>query len=389
VKTDDFNFDLPEELIAQYPTGERGTSRLFVLDRKNHRHIHTMVTQIRDFVEPGTVMVFNDSRVRKARLYGEACDTQAKVEFLLLAPLPAAARQPRVEPLPQVASQSSVAPQARVDPMSKTATSVASTPSSSSFAPLAVSTVWRAICNKNRRQRIGREYIFPGDLKGRVIDGNNDEKIIEFESPVGDDYLDAYGHVPLPPYIKREDEAVDEERYQNIYARVDGSAACATAGLHFTDAILDSLRAAGIDLEWVTLHVGLGTFLPVRAENIEDHNMHEEWYTVPEKTALAVNKAKAEGRKVLAVGTTSIRTLESAWGPDGLAVGPNNTSIFIYPGYQFKVVDQLFTNFHTPKSTLVMLVSAFAGKDEILNAYKEAVRERYRFFSYGDAMLIL
>jgi len=377
VKTDDFNFDLPEELIAQYPTGERGTSRLFVVDRENHRHIHTMVTQIRDFVEPGTVMVFNDSRVRKARLFGEACDTMAKVEFLLLAPLPAASSFSSAALLSSAASL----------PVAVTSGDSSPLPSSSGF--LAGSTVWRAICNKNRRQRIGREYVFPGDLKGRVIDGTNDEKIIEFERPVDDAYLDVYGHVPLPPYIKREDEAVDEERYQNVYARVDGSAACATAGLHFTDAILDSLLAAGVDLEWVTLHVGLGTFLPVRAENVEDHSMHEEWYTVPEKTALAVNKAKAEGRKVLAVGTTSIRTLESAWGPGGLAVGPNNTNIFIYPGYQFKVVDQLFTNFHTPKSTLVMLVSAFAGKDEILNAYQEAVRERYRFFSYGDAMLIL
>ena len=389
MKTDDFNFDLPEELIAQYPTGERGTSRLFVLDRKNHRHIHTMVTQIRDFVEPGTVMVFNDSRVRKARLYGEACDTKAKVEFLLLAPLPAASHFSSVTSGSSSSAASLSSTASSIASLSPAETSGDPSHLPSSFGFLATSTVWRAICNKNRRQRIGREYVFPGDLKGRVIDGTNDEKIIEFERPVDDAYLDIYGHVPLPPYIKREDEAVDEERYQNVYARVDGSAACATAGLHFTDAILDSLLAAGVDLEWVTLHVGLGTFLPVRAENVEDHSMHEEWYTVPEKTALAVNKAKAEGRKVLAVGTTSIRTLESAWGPGGLAVGPNNTSIFIYPGYQFKIVDQVFTNFHTPKSTLLMLVSAFAGKDEILDAYQEAVRERYRFFSYGDAMLIL
>ncbi|MCE5256362.1 MAG: tRNA preQ1(34) S-adenosylmethionine ribosyltransferase-isomerase QueA, partial [Spirochaetaceae bacterium] len=241
----------------------------------------------------------------------------------------------------------------------------------------------------NRRQRIDREYFFPGDLKGRVIGGNNDEKIIEFERPIDDVYLDAFGHMPLPPYIKRDDEQSDEERYQTVYARVNGSAACPTAGLHFTQVILDSLAQTGVDLEWVTLHVGLGTFLPVRSENIEDHMMHEEWYTVPHRTAEAVNAAKAEGRKVLAVGTTSIRTLESAWTPDGLKEGPGNTRIFIYPGYNFKVADQLFTNFHTPKSTLLMLVSAFAGRSEIMGAYEEAIRERYRFFSYGDAMLIL
>lgn len=364
MKTDDFNFELPEELIAQYPTGERGASRLFVLERGSHRHIHSMVSEIKNYIEPGTVMVFNDSKVRKARLYGVARDTGANVEFLLLAPA--------------LQEQGVAAPREKADRASI-----------GRPGPFAASSRWRAMCSKNRRQRIGREYLFPGDMRGHVVDGDNDEKIIEFERPVDDVYLDAFGHVPLPPYIKREDELSDEERYQTVYARVNGSAACPTAGLHFTRTILDSLTAAGIDLEWVTLHVGLGTFLPVRSENIEDHHMHEEWYTVPDKTAAAVNAAKAEGRKVLAVGTTSIRTLESAWTSDGLRSGPDNTGIFIYPGYQFKAVDQLFTNFHTPKSTLLMLVSAFAGREEILGAYEEAIRERYRFFSYGDAMLIL
>lgn len=291
-------------------------------------------------------MVFNDSKVRKARLYGTATDTGAKVEFLLLAPA--------------VGQEN----------------------------PITGAHSWITMTSKARRQKIGRNYEFPGGLKGRIVAEKDDEKIVQFESPVGDEYLDAFGHIPLPPYIKRGDESLDSDRYQTIYAKTTGSAACPTAGLHFTRAILDSIAAAGVSMEWVTLHVGLGTFLPVRVEEIEQHKMHEEWYSVSAKTAAAVNAAKREGRKVLAVGTTSLRTLESAWEPSGLRAGASSTSIFIYPGYRFKVVDELFTNFHTPKSTLLMLVSAFAGRELILDAYAEAVRDGYRFFSYGDAMLI-
>lgn len=351
MRTDDFNFELPESLIAQYPVNERGKSRLFVLDRDTARHTHSMVSQITDFIEPGTVMVFNDSRVRKARIFGTALDTAAKVEFLLLSPL--------IEN--QDAGLSGTFGGARK---------------------------WVAMCSKVRRQKKGRLYAFPGGLKGTIVGGEGDERILEFDSPVSDAYLDIHGHIPLPPYIKRDDELSDSERYQTVYARVTGSAASPTAGLHFTRAILDSLVVAGIDIEWVTLHVGLGTFLPVRAENVEQHRMHEEWYSVPEKTAEAVNVAKRRGRKILSVGTTSLRTLESAWTSSGLKAGCASTGIFIYPGYRFNVVDQLFTNFHTPKSTLLMLVSAFAGQKTILDSYGEAIRLGYRFFSYGDAMLI-
>lgn len=355
MKTDDFNFDLPETSIAQYPPERRGDSRLLVLDRTDSATVqpgqahrtHSMVKDLLRFLEPGTLMVFNDSKVRKARIYGTAIETGAVVEFLLLEPL---ARQ---------------------------------------TGPYAISSSWRAMTSKARKQKIGKSYLFPDGIKGTIVGEENDEKIIEFDIALGDHYLDVNGHMPLPPYIKREDEVTDSERYQTVYAKTTGSAACPTAGLHFTQPLLDSIAAAGIDIEWVTLHVGLGTFLPVRVEEVERHRMHEEWYTVSEKTATAVNAAKKEGRKVLAVGTTSLRTLESAWDPSaGLRSGSSSTSIFIYPGYRFNVVDQLITNFHTPKSTLLMLVAAFAGRETVLDAYAEAIREGYTFFSYGDAMLI-
>ena len=313
-----------------------------VLGRENGEIEHSMVASLADFIEPGTVMVFNDSRVRKARIYGTALDTGAKAEFLLLR---------------RMADGS-----------------------------------WEASCTKLKKQRPGRRYSLPEGVVATVLD-HGDTIRLSFEPAIDDVYLERSGHVPLPPYIKRADEAEDEERYQTIYSREVGSAACPTAGLHFTDKILAALDEKGVRRMSVTLHVGLGTFLPVRAENIEDHAMHEEEYTVPEETAVAVMAAKAEGRPVLAVGTTSMRTLESAWSDDGsgtpgLRAGHGSTRIFIYPGYRFKAVDKLFTNFHTPKSTLLMLVSAFAGRDHILDAYAEAVRERYHFFSYGDAMLI-
>ncbi len=338
MKTDDFSFELPEEQIAQFPTGNRGDSRLLVLDRASGRLTHSMVRDIASFVEAGSLMVFNDSRVRKARLFGTACDTGSGVEFLLLR---------------------------RQGP-----------------------DVWEAACTKAKRQRPGRLYSFPEGVSGEIVDAREDTRTIRFSPPIGEDYLDRVGHIPLPPYIKREDVPSDAERYQTVYSKNVGSSASPTAGLHFTPEILDSLSAKGIESAWVTLHVGLGTFLPVRSERIEDHLMHEEEYSVPAETAAAVARAKSQGRPVVAVGTTSLRTLESAWAEGGLAAGPGSTRIFIYPGYTFKVVDRLFTNFHTPKSTLLMLVSAFAGRQRILDAYAAAVREKYRFFSYGDAMLI-
>ncbi len=338
MKTDDFNFDLPEERIAQYPTGNRGDSRLLVLDRASGALTHAMVGDIAAFLEPGSLMVFNDSRVRKARLFGTAGDTGSSVEFLLL-------RRSGAD-------------------------------------------TWEAACSKTKRQRPGRLYSFPEGVTGEIVGAEGDTRTIRFSPPIGDDYLDRVGHIPLPPYIKREDAPSDAERYQTVYSKNVGSSASPTAGLHFTQDILESLARAGMQSAWVTLHVGLGTFLPVRSERLEDHVMHREEYSIPAETAAAVTRAKDEGRPVVAVGTTSLRTLESAWTDSGLAVGPGSTSIFIYPGYDFNVVERLFTNFHTPKSTLLMLVSAFAGRERILDAYAEAIREKYRFFSYGDAMLI-
>ncbi len=429
MKTDDFNFDLPEELIAQFPPEKRGESRLLVLDRASGKLTHSMVKNITDFVEPGTLMVFNNSKVRKARVYAEAEDTGSKLEFLLL--------------------------RRRADDL------------------------WEVSVTKLKRQKIGRRYRFPEGVTAEVVGGDPESvplsaqsgagggaapsgaafnperdatRLLKFTPPIDEAYLDRVGHIPLPPYIKRDDEASDIERYQTVYAKEPGSAACPTAGLHFTDQILADLDSHNVQRKFITLHVGLGTFLPVRSESIEDHSMHEEEYTVSPDVAAAVNQAKAGGRTLLAVGTTSVRTLESAWvdlgikgeagaaaarariafadsgrvpgpeqkhlrfprallsaaeknGPDYAAyveaaaacaaakggyleAGHNATHIFIYPGYAYNVVDRLFTNFHTPKSTLIMLVSAFAGRDRIMTAYAEAVKERYHFFSYGDAMLI-
>jgi S-adenosylmethionine:tRNA ribosyltransferase-isomerase len=344
VRTDDFSFDLPEELIAQFPPERRGESRLLVLDRASGARIHSAVRDLASHIEPGTLMVFNDSRVRKARIYAEALDTGARVEFLLLR---------------------------RLGP-----------------------STWEAAATKLKRQRPGRRYRFPGGVEAEVAEAAGDTRILRFEPPIEEDYLELYGHIPLPPYIKREDAASDAERYQTVFAKELGSSASPTAGLHFTEELLASLKTRGVERATVTLHVGLGTFIPVRTERIEEHPMHEESYSVSEATAEAVRRAKAEGRPVLAVGTTSLRTLESAkargleMGIEGIAPGPGSTRIFIYPGYAFGVVDQLFTNFHTPKSTLLMLVSAFAGRESILDTYAEAVARGYRFFSYGDAMLI-
>ncbi len=335
--TTDFSFSLPEELIAQQPPAERGSSRLLVLDRQSGAVRHSSVRELSSFVPAGTVMVFNDSRVRRARLFGTSL-TGGKVEVLLL----------RHEG----------------------------------------DSLWAALTTRMAKLVPGKRVTLPEGIEAEVIESRPDERLFRFSREIDDDYLDRNGHLPLPPYIRRADAPSDMERYQTVYAREQGSAAAPTAGLHFTPEILEGLRSAGVDIRFVTLHVGLGTFLPVRAESIEEHRMHFEEYSVPEETAEAVNAAKRDGRLVLAVGTTSVRTLESAWTPDGLSSGSGATNIFMYPGYEFKVVDMIFTNFHTPESTLLMLVSAFAGRERILAAYQEAVRERYRFFSYGDAMLI-
>jgi S-adenosylmethionine:tRNA ribosyltransferase-isomerase len=342
MRTKDFSFNLPEELIAQRPTGDRGASRLFVLDRGTETFTHSSVSELARHLTRGSLLVFNDSKVRKARLYAES-GTGGRVEFLLLR------RRGERE--------------------------------------------WLAMTTKARKQVPGKRYTFPGGVEGRIVGTEEDLRILELDRPIDDEYLDRWGHIPLPPYIRRQDDGFDAERYQTVYSRSVGSVAAPTAGLHFTEELLASLRSSGVGTAQVTLHVGLGTFLPVRAERIEDHVMHEEEYTVPEATAEAVNRARREGRPVVAVGTTSVRTLESAAQSAGpgevVSARQGATDLFILPGYCFLAVDAMITNFHLPKSTLIMLVSAFAGREAILNAYENAKQHGYRFSSFGDAMLIL
>jgi S-adenosylmethionine:tRNA ribosyltransferase-isomerase len=338
MKTADFSFDLPESLIAQRPPEQRGQSRLMVLDREAGSISHRMMGDLPSLLEKGSLLVFNNSKVRKARIYGMA-ESGAQVEFLLLN---------------------------RRDPHT-----------------------WTFMAQRSKRRRPGSRYTFEGGL-GAEITGAGEPRLLRFDSPVDEAWLETYGHIPLPPYIRREDTPADSERYQTVYAAIPGSSAAPTAGLHFTREILGELEARGMETAFVTLLVGLGTFLPVRTETVEEHVMHEETYSIDEETAAKIEKAKAEKRRIIAVGTTSLRTLESAWDETAgeLRRGEAATSIFIYPGYTFKVVDQLFTNFHTPESTLLMLAAAFAGRERILASYKEAVERGYRFFSYGDAMLI-
>ncbi|MBQ4236764.1 MAG: tRNA preQ1(34) S-adenosylmethionine ribosyltransferase-isomerase QueA [Treponema sp.] len=345
MKTSDFYFDLPEELIAQKPSGERGNDRLMLLGRKSGEVSNHLMEELPDLVEEGTLMVFNNSKVRRSRCYGIKTTSGREQEFMFLN---------------------------QTGPEGDT---------------------WNTMVKGAKKVKSGNTYRFSDGSEGTIIENPADEgtefRTIKFPFRVTEEWFERVGHIPLPPYIRREDDDTDSERYQTIYAKEIGSAACPTAGLHFTEPVLKKLSDKGIDLEWITLHVGLGTFLPVRAENIEDHKMHEEIYTVPYDVAEKINRAKKEGRPVLAVGTTSVRTLESAADENGIVSGgTGRTHIFMYPGYKFKVVDQMFTNFHTPESTLIMLVSAFSTRENILNAYETAVREKYRFFSYGDAMLI-
>ena len=352
MKTSDFSFDLPENLIAQHPPPERGQSRLMTLDRLTGTRTHSRVDQLPGilcndrFLSPNgekPLLVFNDSKVRKSRLIAKSLESNAKVEFLLLE---------------------------RINDFE-----------------------WKTLVKRSNRRKAGSRYVFFDDtgneLTGAKISGVQEEfRFLEFDKPINDDFLDKYGHIPLPPYIKREDNLSDSERYQTIYAKKTGSAAAPTAGLHFTQELLDKLKTMAIDIAFVTLHVGLGTFLPVRSEKIEDHVMHEEQFIITEENAKIIENAIEKKRKIIAVGTTSLRSLESAVSSGSIKRDWQSTSIFIYPGYKFKIVDALFTNFHTPLSTLLMLVSAFAGRQLILESYKEAVNEKYRFFSYGDAMLI-
>ena len=364
MKTSDFYFDLPQELIAQRPSGKRGDDRLMLLGKESGSVEHHLMAELPDLVEKDTLMIFNNSRVRRSRCYGIKTDTGREQEFMFLNPM-------------------------------STSTSTASTSpnSTSTVNPDGTSCEWNTMVKGAKKVKNGNTYRFADGSEGTIVLNQNDDgtefRTIRFPFPLDEKWFERNGHIPLPPYIRREDDDTDSERYQTIYAKETGSAACPTAGLHFTQPVLDKLKQKGIDLEWITLHVGLGTFLPVRAQNIEDHKMHLEYYTVPQPVADKINAAKKEGRPILAVGTTSVRTLESAADSNGIVrAGTFGTNIFMYPGYKFKVVDQMFTNFHTPESTLIMLVSAFAGCDNIMNAYQKAVEQKYRFFSYGDCMLI-
>jgi S-adenosylmethionine:tRNA ribosyltransferase-isomerase len=342
MKTSLFSFNLPEKLIAQEPPRERGSSRLMVLERDGDAGgvvQHLSMRDLPSLIEPGTVMVFNDTRVRKARFFAENAETGGHGEFLFIRPTPEGD--------------------------------------------------WDCIVDKARRRRIGQKWIFPGDVTGRIVSAPaTDRRILHLDPHPSEEWFERHGHIPLPPYMRRPDNSEDAERYQTVYARNTGSAAAPTAGLHFTGEILDALEKKGIQTAWVTLEVGLGTFAPVRTENIQDHPMHHEKYNVPEETSRLVRRARMEGRKILAVGTTAVRTLEASWNGTEPESGEGSTNLFIYPGYEFQAVDLLFTNFHTPNSSLLMLVSAFCGREKLMAAYEAAIDMEYRFFSYGDAMLI-
>lgn len=341
MKTSDFYFDLPQELIAQDPLEDRSSSRLLVLDRESGKTQHRVFRDIIEYLNPGDCLVVNNTKVIPARLYGSKIGTDAKIEVLLLK---------RRE-----------------------------------------NNVWETLVKPGKKCRVGARISFgEGLLIGEVIDVVDEgNRLIRFEyEGIFEEILDKLGQMPLPPYIHH--QLKDKNRYQTVYAKHDGSAAAPTAGLHFTPELLEEIRKKGVHIAHVTLHVGLGTFRPVKVEDVTDHHMHSEFYIVEPEQAELINRVKKEGGKIVAVGTTSCRTLESATDENGiLKAGSGWTEIFIYPGYQFKMIDRLITNFHLPESTLMMLVSALAGKDKIMAAYEEAVKERYRFFSFGDAMLII
>ena len=340
MKTHDFYYDLPEELIAQTPLRQRDASRLLVLDRESGHVTHRHFYDVLEYLRPGDCLVMNDSRVLPARLLGHR-PTGGAVEVLLLRDLG--------------------------------------------------DKKWECLCKPGRKMQVGHQVIFgDGELTARVVEVRDDgNRVVEFRyEGIFLEVLERLGKMPLPPYIKA--ELADQERYQTVYSRAVGSAAAPTAGLHWTNELLDKARAKGVKTAFVTLHVGLGTFRPVKAEDISDHHMHSELCMISAETAAVLNETKANGGRVICVGTTSCRTLESLVNEDGSFEAKSRwTEIFIYPGYQFKAMDGLITNFHLPESTLVMLVSAFAGRENVLRAYEEAVKERYRFFSFGDAMCIL
>lgn len=335
----DFDYHLPEELIAQYPAQVRDQSRLLVLGRSSGAINHRRFYNLPDYLNPGDTLVFNDTRVIPARLIGSKTDSGGKVEVFLLHRL--------------------------------------------------TDECWEALVKPGRKLRPGTKVTFSEELSCEILAVTDfGGRVVRFlYSGIFEEILDRLGETPLPPYIHA--KLSDRERYQTVYARERGSAAAPTAGLHFTPQLLEQLKAKGVNLAFVTLHVGLGTFRPVSVEDVTSHKMHREFYSVPEETAAMVNRTRESGGRIVAVGTTAVRTLETAAVEGRLAAGSGWTEIFIYPGYRFQLVDALITNFHLPKSTLLMLISALAGRENVLAAYREAVAEKYRFFSFGDAMLII
>lgn len=340
MKTSDFYYDLPKDLIAQTPVEPRDSSRLLTLGRYSGKIGHKHFYDILDYLNNGDCLIVNDSRVLPARIYGTKKETGANVEFLLLK---------QIE-----------------------------------------NNVWECLAGPGKKAKPNTEFVFgEGIMEGKVLEvSENGNRIVEFTSKENFfSALDKVGQMPLPPYITEKLE--DKERYQTVYSRELGSAAAPTAGLHFTDELLEKIKAKGVKIGYVTLHVGLGTFRPVKVDDVTNHKMHSEHYEVPEETAKLIENTKKNGGRVIAVGTTSCRTLEAVATQHGKVIPCDGfTNIFIYPGYEFKVLDGLITNFHLPESTLIMLVSAFAGFENVMNAYKIAVEEKYRFFSFGDAMII-
>lgn len=344
MKLSDFDYPLPEELIARYPPAERGTSRLLVANRERHAISDRMFPDILKYLHAGDCLVLNDTKVLPARLHGRRASTGAHIEIFLNQ------RQPGQQE------------------------------------------IWHVLAGPARKARVGELIEFDERFGCRVIeDVGPGEKLVEFEFE-GEflDHLQRAGEVPLPPYLKREPEALDRERYQTVYAEQVGAVAAPTAGLHFTPELLEHIRANGVEIVHVTLHTGLGTFKPVEVEDIREHVMHREYFSVTEESASRINRVKQAGGKVFAVGTTTVRTLETAAQSDGtLRAMSGESQIFIYPPYRFKIPDAIITNFHMPRSTLLMMISAFMGREFLLECYAHAIAERYRFYSYGDAMLII
>ena len=339
-RTADYYFDLPQELIAQDPLEDRSSSRLLVLDRRTGERRHGTFRDILRYLRAGDTLILNDTKVIPARLLGTREGTGAAIEILLLKRLG--------------------------------------------------SDVWECLVKPGKKLRPGARAVFgDGSLKAEILEiAEGGNRLVRFEyEGIFEEVLDRLGEMPLPPYITH--KLQDRSRYQTVYARYEGSAAAPTAGLHFTPELLGEVRDMGVNIGFVTLHVGLGTFRPVKVDDVEEHTMHTEWYNVPRETADLINRTHEAGHRVICVGTTSCRTIESAADENGVVhAGSGDTSIFIYPGYRFWVMDALNTNFHLPESTLIMLVSAFAGREHVLEAYREAVEKQYRFFSFGDAMLI-